>query len=161
MIKLPPERILIFQQITGTLLFYAKAINLTILVALGTIAAATTSGTTETEKAIQKLLDYCATHPDDTLRYKASGMKLKVQNDSSYLSELQTRSRSGGFSYIGDVTNNLSRPNSAIIVISTIICNVIFSSAEAECGTLFYNVKELEALRTTLKHIWELPVIHY
>ena len=38
--KLPPESILGLQQITGTLLFYAKAIDLTILVALGTIAAA-------------------------------------------------------------------------------------------------------------------------
>ena len=42
--KLPPERILRLQQITGTLLFYDKLIDLTILVALGTIVAAQTSG---------------------------------------------------------------------------------------------------------------------
>ena len=52
--KFTPERILILQQITGTLLFYSKAIDLKILVALGTIAVAQNSGTIETEKAIQK-----------------------------------------------------------------------------------------------------------
>ena len=54
--KIPPERILRLQKITGALLFYAKAIDSTILVALGTIAATQTSGTIETEKAIHKLL---------------------------------------------------------------------------------------------------------
>ena len=68
-------------------MFYAKAIDLTILVALGTISAAQTSGTIEIEKAIQKLLDYCATHPDATLWYKASGVVLKEHSDASYLSE--------------------------------------------------------------------------
>ena len=33
--KFPPERIMRLQQITGTLLFYAKAIDLTILVDMG------------------------------------------------------------------------------------------------------------------------------
>ena len=51
----------------GTLLFYAKEIDLTILVTLGKIAAGQTSGKIETEKAIHKLLYYCATHPDATL----------------------------------------------------------------------------------------------
>ena len=43
--KVPPERILRLQKITRTLLFYAKAIDLTILVAMGTITAAQISGT--------------------------------------------------------------------------------------------------------------------
>ena len=44
----PPKHILRLHQITGTLSLYEKVINLTILVALETIAAAQTSGTTET-----------------------------------------------------------------------------------------------------------------
>ena len=50
----------------------------------------------------------------------------------------------GGANYDG------KRPNGAIMVISTIISNVMSSAAEAECGALFYNAKELEAFRTTL-----------
>ena len=39
------------------------------------------------------------------------------------------------------------------MVILTIICNVMPSSAEAECGALFYNAKELDALRKTLQYM--------
>ena len=51
---------------------------------------------------------------------------------------------------MGYTTNNISRPNCVIMVISTIICNIMLLAAEAERGELFYNYKELEALRTTL-----------
>ena len=43
-----------------------------------------------------------------------------------------------------------NQQNGAIMVISTIICNIISLAAEAECGALFYNEKELKALKTTL-----------
>ena len=71
-------------KITGMLLLYSRAIDLTLMVALGTIAAAQTIGEIETEKGIYKLLDYCATRPDNTLQYKASGMILKTYSDASY-----------------------------------------------------------------------------
>ena len=96
--KLPPERILRLKQTKGTLLFYSKEIDLTILVALGTTAAAQTSGTIETEEAIHKFLDYCSTHSNSTLRYKSSGMLLKAHSDTSYFSESQARIRAGFFS---------------------------------------------------------------
>ena len=56
------------------------------------------SGTIEIKKEIHKLLDYCATHPDATLQYKASGMILRVHSDASYFSESQARIRVGDFS---------------------------------------------------------------
>ena len=93
------------------------------------------------ENSIHKLLDYCATYPDATLRYKASDMIVKAHSDASYLSEPQSRIRSGEFFYMGDTTDYLSRPNGAIMVISTIISNVMLSEAEAECGALLYNAK--------------------
>ena len=60
---------------------------MTILVALGTVSAAQTSGTIETEKAIQKLLYYCATNHNAKLRYKASEMVLKAHSGESYFLE--------------------------------------------------------------------------
>ena len=68
----------------GKLLFYEKAIDLTILVALVKIAAEKTSGTIETKKKMHKLLHHCATHPNYMLRYKANGMVLKAHSDTSY-----------------------------------------------------------------------------
>jgi Zn-dependent M28 family amino/carboxypeptidase len=46
------------QQITGTLLYYVRAVDATILMALGTIAAQQAQGTEATTIAINHLLDY-------------------------------------------------------------------------------------------------------
>ena len=81
-------------------MFYAKAIDLTILVALRKTSAAQTSGTTESENSIKKLLYYSATHPNETLRYKASRMVIKAHSEVSYFSGSQARSRAGDFFYM-------------------------------------------------------------
>ena len=56
--KLIPYLILIFQKTKGTMLFYYKTIDLTIMVTLDMIAASQTSTTNKMEKMIHKLLDY-------------------------------------------------------------------------------------------------------
>ncbi len=71
---LPPDRIKRIQQIIGTIMYYARAVDLTTLVALSSIASEQTSATADTEKRVQQLLDYLYTHKDDTLRYIASDM---------------------------------------------------------------------------------------
>jgi hypothetical protein len=148
---LPPEGIKRVQQITGTLLYYARAVDPTMLVALGTIAAQQSHGTAATADAIVQLLDYCATHPDSTIRYRASDMILRIHSDASYLSEAKARSRSGGHFYLGDKDSNSPEVgNGAILTTSTIIRNVMSSAAEAECGALFNNTKDGVALRNTL-----------
>ena len=105
-----------------------------ILITLGTIAAVQTSGTTKIENSVHKLLDYCATHPDATLQYKASGIILKAYIGASYFSWSQDSSKVGGLFYMGDATDNLIQPNGAIMVISTIMRNVMLLAAEEECG---------------------------
>ena len=47
---LPPDRIKRIQQIIGTIMYYARAVDLTTLIALSSIAAEQTSATTDTEK---------------------------------------------------------------------------------------------------------------
>jgi hypothetical protein len=54
---LPPDGIKRIQQITGTLLYYARAVDPTMLVALGTIAAQQANGTEATADAIVQLLN--------------------------------------------------------------------------------------------------------
>jgi hypothetical protein len=70
------------QEIVGTLLYYARAIDCTMLVALGTLATAKT--TLDTAQGLTQLLNYAATHPDATLKYIASDMILHVHSDASY-----------------------------------------------------------------------------
>ena len=148
---LNPEEIKRIQQITGTLLYYARAVDATLLVALGTIAAQQANGTATTTKAINQILDYCHTHPSATIRYRASDMILKIHSDASYLSEPKARSRAGGHFYMGDKPSNQpERGNGPLLNKSTIMRNVMSSAAEAECGALYDNTKEGVPLRNTL-----------
>jgi hypothetical protein len=86
------------QEVVGTLLYYAHAIGCTMLVALGSIAAAKT--TKDTAQSITQLLNYAATNPDAVIEYKRSDMVLHVHSDASFQSESQARSRSGGYFFL-------------------------------------------------------------
>ena len=95
---LDKQGINLLQQIVGTLLYYARAIDNTMLVALGTLVAAQTKGTAKTMEAATQLLNYAATHPDAAIQYYRSDMMLYAHSDASYLSEPQARSRWAGIS---------------------------------------------------------------
>eukprot|EP00957_Ditylum_brightwellii_P054336 4116842-Ditylum_brightwellii.AAC.1 len=83
------------QAIIGTLLYYARQLDPTMLIAIGTIAAAQSKGTEATAKAVEHLLDYCVSHPNATIRYTLSNMVLKVHSNASYLLVPEARSRAG------------------------------------------------------------------
>jgi hypothetical protein len=94
---LPQSALTCIQEITGTFLLYARAIDCTMLVALGTIASNQSKGAHATAQALTKLLNYAAAHPDATVRYTASDMYLHIHSDGSYLLEAKARSRAGGY----------------------------------------------------------------
>lgn len=77
------------QEMVGVLLYVTRAIENTMLVALGDIAAVQTKGTEHTAAACTKLLNYAATHPDPIIRFHASEMVLHIYSDASYLSAPQ------------------------------------------------------------------------
>ena len=58
----------------GCLLYYDLAVDCTLLVALGDIAAVQSQATEETIDKVIWLLNYCATHPDAEITYVASDM---------------------------------------------------------------------------------------
>jgi hypothetical protein len=59
-----------------------------------------------TADKVIKLLNYCNTHPDTKIRYYASEMILHIHSNASYLSENETKSRAGGFFYMGNDNKN-------------------------------------------------------
>ena len=149
------------QQIVGIFLYYARAIDSTMLVALGSLASAQSNGTEAITTAVTQLLNYAACHPDAILRFSASEMALHVHSDASYLSEKKARSRAGGLFFL---SNKLNPPdsapgpndpppplNGAIHVHSPIISTVLSSATEAEIAALFFNGKETAMLRNTLR----------
>lgn len=56
------------QQVIGVLLYYARAIDCTMLPALGTLATDQAAPTAHTLENLTQLLNYCATHSDATVR---------------------------------------------------------------------------------------------
>ena len=84
------------QQVTGTILFYARAIDPMMLVALSAIASEQSKPTEAMMEKTRQFLDYVVTHPDATLTYRASNMVLNMHSDTSYLIEPKARSKAGG-----------------------------------------------------------------
>jgi hypothetical protein len=74
-------------QVVGVLLYYARAVDSMLLVALSSLASAQTAPTQHTMTLVRWLLDYVATNLDAILTYKKSNMVLAVHSDASYLSE--------------------------------------------------------------------------
>jgi hypothetical protein len=149
---LTKEGITRLQQIIGTLLYYARAVDSTMLVALSNLSSAQAHGTEATNNAAAQLLDYCATHPEASICYCASEMALQVHSDASYLSVPKGRSRAGGHFFLGAQMTSI-KPilnNGAVLTVSSIIKHVMSSAAEAEIAGLFINAKEGEIICTTL-----------
>ena len=71
------------QQIIGTFLYYARAVNFTMLPALNTLAEQQSSPTKNTEAAITHFLDYAATNPSAISQYNVSNMILHIDSDVS------------------------------------------------------------------------------
>ena len=142
--------ILRIQQITGKFQYYARAVDPAMGVALSALASEQTKATQRTAKDAIKFLNYCASHPNAKLRYKASDMILHIHSDASYNSEPKARSRAGGHFYMGMQGTHDSSRNGAILAKTGVMKAVLSSAAEAEIGALFDNCKKAAVLRITL-----------
>jgi hypothetical protein len=128
-------------EVLGTLLYYARAVDCTMIPAIGTIAMQQANATTATMKAINKLLNYCATHPDAVVRYYSSDMILWIESDASYLSETKARSPAAGYHYLSNKPPNPDQPpaptdssppmNGAIVVPCKVMREVFSGASEA------------------------------
>eukprot|EP00957_Ditylum_brightwellii_P065611 4975907-Ditylum_brightwellii.AAC.1 len=123
---------------------------------LNVIAAKQEHPISKTAAAIVQLLSYCATHPDATARYHASGMVLHIHSNASYLSAPGACSRIGGHFFLSDRTINLTKPeesvtppNGPIHSICELICNVMAPAAKAEIGALYTNARKGEKFQMT------------
>jgi hypothetical protein len=140
------------QQLTGTVLYYARAVDPTLIMPINILASEQLKATEVTAEKVIKLLNYCNMHREIKIRYHASDMILHIHRDASYLSENEAKSRAGGFFYMGrDTKTDKKLTNGAILIISKVLKHVMSSAAEAEIGAVFINSKEGAVLRTTLE----------
>jgi hypothetical protein len=73
-------------KVTGSVLYYARAVDPSVLMPLNDIATEQTKSTEKTQATTHQILDYLATQPDATIRYHAFDMILNINLDASYLS---------------------------------------------------------------------------
>ncbi len=74
-------------------MYYAQAVNMTVLMALNTIAVDQMKATERTMEECMQLLDYLAHNADAKVRFHVSDMILNIHSNTSYLSEAKARSR--------------------------------------------------------------------
>jgi hypothetical protein len=74
------------QKITGSVLYYSRAVDPTVIMSLNDISTEQTTSTVKKQTAAGQLLDYLTTHTDTTNRCYASDMILHIHSDASYLS---------------------------------------------------------------------------
>ena len=132
----------IIQGIVGALLYVGRAVNNKLLVALSAIGA-------QQAAAIEQLLDYVATYPNDGILFRKSEMILPAHTDAGFLNESRARSRAGAHIFLSE---NEPKPklNGPILTIALIIKTVMASAAEAEMAALFITAKKMIPLCHTL-----------
>jgi hypothetical protein len=130
------------QAVAGTLLYYARAVDNTILPALSAIATKQAKPMEKMKATIKQLLDYCAMQEEPVIAYNARKMILAVHSNAGYCNKKNSRSGAGGHFFL---SNNDEHPpnNGAILTIATIIKAVMSSAAEAELGALYLNAREV------------------
>jgi hypothetical protein len=134
------------QSVVGSFLYYARAVDPTLLVGLNDIGTAQAKPTKDTDGRCTMLMDYAYTHPNAVIRYHASDMQLWIISDAAYLVKPNARSRYAGLFYLGDKpppppASLTTKLNGAILVECKTIKNVVASAAEAETGGVFGNAQ--------------------
>jgi hypothetical protein len=129
---LTAQQCITIQKVTGTVLYYVRAFDPTVLMPLNDIATEQTKATEKTQTATNQMLHYLATHPDATIRYHASDMILHIHSDASYLLVSNARIRLGGLFFLGNKSPEQDTLNGSILNIATVIKNVVTSAAESE-----------------------------
>ncbi len=132
------------QQIMGSILYYARAVNMIVLMALSSIAVEQTKAMEKTMGRCIQLLDYLASNSEAKVRYHALDMIMNIHSNGSYLSETKARSRACGQYFMGWMPKNGEpiKLNGAFYVNTTILRFVVASAAEAELEALFHNCQD-------------------
>ncbi len=133
----------------GSLLYYVRAVDNKLLVALSTIAAHQAKATVATEQAVDLLLDYVATYPNDSIVYCTSNMILCAHADAGFLNKINSCSRAGAHNYLLE-DDPFPRFNSAILSIAQIIKFIMGLAAKSELTALFITAQEMIPHRQTL-----------
>jgi hypothetical protein len=140
------EQHLELQVVVGTLLYYARTVDPSILTVLHELGSIQAKPSTNDLKKMERLLQYVSSHQNHGIRFHASSMQLQIQSDASYLCRPRAKSVLGGFHYLGSG----DCINGPFFCTSKTISCVVSSAAEAELGAAFQNAQKGAQFRNTL-----------
>jgi hypothetical protein len=145
----------VIQEVVGVFLYYARAVDPTMLPQTNKIASEQVKPTKHVQDQVVRLLQYAAVFPANALIFHKSKMHLIQQVDASYLSRSNSRSVAGGISYFGDA-DNPTTDNGMVHCMSTIIDVIVSSAGKAEYGMAFMNGQcgvQLVNMATAMGHV--------
>ncbi len=99
---LSPAHKLEIQGVVWTVLYYARAVDPTLLPVANKIASQQANPTIKVLQATNRLLSYCTAHRNNGLTYHACDMALHIHVDASYLSRSHARSVAGVIFFLGN-----------------------------------------------------------
>ncbi len=137
------------QEIVGSLLYNARAVDNKLLVALSAIAAHQAKAIIATEQAVDLILNYVATYPNEDIVYWANNMILFAHVDAGLLNKTNSCSRAGAHIYFLE-DDAFPWFNGAILSIAQIIKFVKALAAESELAMLFITAQEMIPHHQTL-----------
>ena len=132
-----------FQSISGTLLYYYRSVNPTMLPDLNYISMKQSKPTAHNITKCNLMLDHVATYPDVVIGYHKSDMILNGDTDGAYLVLPKARIRIAGHFYISNHPPATDTPkpklNGPVLTLFQTQKNVVASAVEAEIGGMFLN----------------------
>jgi hypothetical protein len=145
------------QGIIGALLYYAHAVNNRLLATLSTLSSQQATAIEATDVAMNQLLDYLTTYPDDCTTYRTSDMILCTHTNAGFYNKSKGHSQAGAYIFVSK-NNPFPKHNGPTLSISQIMKCVMSSAAKAELGALYTTTKEMAPLhRTLIKMGWPQP----
>ncbi len=119
------------QKIVGSILYYARAVDMTVLMALSAITVEQTKATAKTIGKCIQLLDYLASNLEAKVRYYASDMIMNIHLEASYLLETKACSRACGNFFMRWMPQNREpiKINGAFYMNATILKFVVAPAA--------------------------------
>ena len=147
------------QRVVGKFLYYAMAVDGTMLFAIKLLSQQQASPTEQTMLAVQRFLQYASCHPHARISYTASNMQLSIHSDASFNGEANSRSRAAGVFALGAIqyNGNPDQPpiqlNGPVDLLCKTIPTICASASEAEYAALFLKAQQGEKIRQTLQDL--------
>ena len=153
--RLTQAAAILLQSTVGSLLFYSRAVDPSMLPGLNEISTQQASPTTKTQRKVSDLLDYVSTHSNAVIRFHASDMILHVDSDAAYLVLPKAKSRLAGHYFLSNdpAFSRTIHPNGPILTECKTIRTVVASAAEAETHGLFHNAQTALPIRLLLQQM--------